>query len=189
MMWVIPAIKNTLNSSKPKDENINFENNSPTIEVIQTDISVQQITVSTNDVVNETDMYNEENKFKHICDISNPNSQLMQVLRSIPENYSKQIIQLIQRSDLQEREDIKKPFPNESPKITSFNPQSKNGDNHNVNEENSYLFIKLQENAKGNIHENIHSSSSKSNFSNDNEILQNESQQGSMCQSTPFSRK
>nr|XP_023018426.1 uncharacterized protein LOC111507363 [Leptinotarsa decemlineata]XP_023018427.1 uncharacterized protein LOC111507363 [Leptinotarsa decemlineata] len=65
------------------------EASSPRIEVIQTDISVQQITVNGNNGENELP----ESSF----DLSNPDSQLMQVLQKIPKNYSKQIIDLIEK--------------------------------------------------------------------------------------------
>ncbi|XP_050518854.1 uncharacterized protein LOC114326906 isoform X2 [Diabrotica virgifera virgifera] len=62
---------------------------SPTIEVVQTDISVQHITVNANSENIEP--------VKGTLDLTNPDCQLMQVLKKIPEDYSKQIIELLEK--------------------------------------------------------------------------------------------
>ncbi|KAG5897972.1 hypothetical protein JTB14_013546 [Gonioctena quinquepunctata] len=76
-----------VNTSKADDPEEVVEILSPRIEVIQTDISVQQITVNGNkDSATENDF-----------DFSDHDCQLIRVLRKIPENYSKQIIELIEK--------------------------------------------------------------------------------------------
>ncbi|CAG9856025.1 unnamed protein product [Phyllotreta striolata] len=62
---------------------------SPSIEVVQTDISVQQITVNANT--------EELQPVKTTIELTDPDCQLMQVLKKIPAEYSKQIIELIEK--------------------------------------------------------------------------------------------
>lgn len=72
-------------TSLPKE----VEQKSPTIEVVQTDISVQQILVNANSEEIKT--------VKSTFDLSDPECQLIQVLKKIPEDYSRQIIELLER--------------------------------------------------------------------------------------------
>ncbi|KAJ8959337.1 hypothetical protein NQ318_022023 [Aromia moschata] len=91
--------ESNVNGQKDKDDKNRQEKvSTPIIEVVQTDISVQQITVNTTDIGDERNECKllEEKNLKNVCETSDPNSQLMEILKHLPESYSKQIIELIQ---------------------------------------------------------------------------------------------
>lgn len=87
----------------------NADNTSPKIEVIQTDISVQHITVDCNkNTCEEIEMQ------KSSLELVDPNCQLIQILKSIPEDYSKRILDLIEKQQIEQYnktnlEDIESP--------------------------------------------------------------------------------
>ncbi|CAG9841154.1 unnamed protein product [Diabrotica balteata] len=91
---------------------------SPTIEVVQTDISVQHITVNANSENVEP--------VKGTLDLTNPDCQLMQVLKKIPEDYSKQIIELLEKRRLDHQN-----------KVDNFGKQFKNTPSKDENIEDS----------------------------------------------------
>ncbi|KAJ8966782.1 hypothetical protein NQ317_006427, partial [Molorchus minor] len=82
----------TCNTPNPPDQ-INHGKDTPVIEVIQTDISVQQITVNANDVDKS---HLAEEIQSNTSDLTDSNTQLLRILKTIPEAYSKQIIEVIQ---------------------------------------------------------------------------------------------
>lgn len=81
---------NTVYQNDDKDS----DKNTPTIEVVHTDISVQQITV------------NAENEKNISLDLSDPNSPLIKALKNIPEEYTKQIIELIEKQKIDRSKNI-----------------------------------------------------------------------------------
>ncbi|XP_056630281.1 uncharacterized protein LOC130440926 [Diorhabda sublineata] len=105
--------------SLPKE----VEKKSPTIEVVQTDISVQQILVNANS--------DEIEKVKSSFNLSDPECQLIQVLKKIPEDYSRQIMEIIerQRSEHQIKvDDFEKKFSNP---VIDYSTQKK--DDNSIN--------------------------------------------------------
>lgn len=71
---------------------------SPTIEVYQTDISVQQITLNTS-----TTSGSEKFFAKDPFDIMEPDSELMGVLKEIPEEYAQQVMELLKKQHLEQK--------------------------------------------------------------------------------------
>ncbi|CAH1119685.1 unnamed protein product [Phaedon cochleariae] len=81
--------------NKTEDSLKNKGSDIPRIEVIQTDISVQQITLNGDSETNE-------NLLKNTLNLSDSDSRLMEALKTIPEEYSKQIIDLIEKQHLEQ---------------------------------------------------------------------------------------
>lgn len=87
---------------KNSSENFDSENNKDEIEqskieVIQTDISVQHITLDCNKRTCE-----ETGIQKSSLELVDPNCQLIEVLKSIPDDYSKKILDLIEKQQTEE---------------------------------------------------------------------------------------
>lgn len=99
-----------IESSKSPNKSVKVINEvkSPTIEVYQTDISVQQITVNT---VGDSGLTKEEKSEKFLSrdpfEVFEPDCELMNVLKDIPEVYANQILDLLkmQHSEQKERLD------------------------------------------------------------------------------------
>ncbi|XP_057662145.1 uncharacterized protein DDB_G0280205 [Diorhabda carinulata] len=111
--------------SLPKE----VEQKSPTIEVVQTDISVQQILVNANS--------DEVEKVKSSFNLSDPECQLIQVLKKIPEDYSRQIMEIIerQRSEHQIKVDnFEKKFSNPVNDNSTQKKDDNSIDNFNLSE-------------------------------------------------------
>lgn len=82
------------NQSQPENSK------SPTIEVYQTDISVQQITLNTSGNLNgKSDTFFAKNPFE----VMEPDSELMSVLKEIPDEYAHQVMELLKKQHLEQK--------------------------------------------------------------------------------------
>lgn len=84
---------------------------SPTIEVYQTDISVQQITVNTNKA-SQSDLSKDDKREtffnKNPFGVLEPDSELMNVLKDIPDIYATQIIELLKKQHIEQKERLER---------------------------------------------------------------------------------
>ncbi|XP_018566939.1 putative uncharacterized protein DDB_G0282499 [Anoplophora glabripennis] len=146
--------KDDVQSSTPNDikELQNPELSSPAIKVIHTDISVQKITVDTNNEIVQ-DALNEN--------FETSDSQLLQVLKTLPDIYAKQIIELIETQKLEKH------------KLTDYKEESQK----NVNKSNVEMSKKADDPVNRNIN-NKNKDHRNTNIKND---------YGSLAQNVSFS--
>lgn len=116
-----------IHSNTPIGEQYNVERSaSPAIKVIQTDISVQKITVNANnEIINDS---LDEN-----CTTSD--SQLLQVLKTLPDIYAKQIIELMETQKLERQkltEHKGEPQNNNKPNVQVIKKEDPNTVNGNI---------------------------------------------------------
>lgn len=82
-----------------KDDNLVENITLPQVELIHADISVQHFTVC-NNVAEETEIK------KSTFELTDPNNHLLEILKNIPEDYSKRIIDLIERERVEQQNEI-----------------------------------------------------------------------------------
>ncbi|XP_066256364.1 centriolar coiled-coil protein of 110 kDa [Euwallacea similis] len=104
-----PELTLNLDSPDQSARTVIEEYKSPIIEVYQTDISVQQITVNTNDrAVNDkeakAEMFFSKNPFQAI----EPDGELLNVLKDIPDEYAQQIIDLLKKQHIEQKQRLER---------------------------------------------------------------------------------
>lgn len=104
------STKNEIIDTSKCSQSIN-EIKSPTIEVYQTDISVQQITLNTH-VASQNESTKEEKKERFFqkdpFDSFEPDSELVQILKDIPESAANQIIELLKKQHEEQKERLER---------------------------------------------------------------------------------
>lgn len=101
-----------INDNSPDKSSKDIEEiKSPTIEVYQTDISVQQITVNTNKA-SQSDLSKDDKRETFFnmnpFGVLEPDSELMNVLKDIPDIYATQIIELLKKQHNEQKERLER---------------------------------------------------------------------------------
>ncbi|XP_066148123.1 uncharacterized protein Cp110 [Euwallacea fornicatus] len=104
-----PELALNLDSPDQSARTIIEEYKSPIIEVYQTDISVQQITVNTNDrTVDDKEAKAEIFFNKHPFHAIEPDGELLNVLKDIPDEYAQQIIDLLKKQHIEQKQRLER---------------------------------------------------------------------------------
>ncbi|XP_060519288.1 centriolar coiled-coil protein of 110 kDa [Cylas formicarius] len=117
----------SINTVYQNDNSKLEEIKSPTIEVFQTDISVQQIMVNTNkpEEANTTKEQKRATFFmKDPFDVLDADCEFMKVLKEIPENYADQIMELVRKQQSEQQQRLDRYDCNYSPDESNMSPLS-----------------------------------------------------------------
>ncbi|KAF7265895.1 hypothetical protein GWI33_020641 [Rhynchophorus ferrugineus] len=130
---------------------------SPTIEVYQTDISVQQITLNTH-IANQSKSMKEEKKEiffkKDPFDNFEPDSELVQILKDIPESAANQIIELLKKQHEEQKDRLERYDQlNVTPRKSSSVSEVFVSPNESTKSNRSYKRSQSQNSAISNIKE------------------------------------